>query len=150
MNVEFEQSRTGGDGPLGDIALAADYGVIGRHHRLEIVAVKIVESRAVLRDESFTDEGAEQQAGEGFLPVRAAEFHRLRSLEGHTVARPDLLDELPQQRWNAADVDQAEQRMIRGTRDREALGGSHLVGLMLPGVEQPIGGHRIPMPVKHL
>ena len=61
---------------------------------------------------------------------------------GRVVARPDLLNELPQQRWNAGDVDQAEQGMVGRTRHLFPTDRTNRVSRVLTGMEQPICDYR--------
>ena len=67
------------------------------------------------------------------MPVRRAELGGRRSLQNDAIVGADLFDQFPQERRNARDIDEAQQRMVGSAGYRVAVGCRDRVGLVVTG-----------------
>ncbi len=128
--------------------MTTHHRVVRRDNGGEVVPVQVVEASPFLRDKTLADECAEEKRFHRRLPVGRTQLGRRGALQHNVIVRTDLLDELPQQRWRAGDIDEAQQRVVGRTRDLVAFCGAYRKGLVLTRMEQTISGRRVAMPVK--
>jgi hypothetical protein len=107
LHVELEEALAGGDHPVVDVARPADHPVVRVGDLPEELRVLVVEPRPPGRHPAFGDEGTEQQGGRLLVLVEHLVRRGLPAVDHDAIPLRHLGQELPEQRGDTRDRDQA-------------------------------------------